>query len=120
MARRKTIGTTPDGHYVVIDGRRWRATNPNLPEEERKLLVSELMRARGDVGRALKAKDEAARGVMGRPLLVYARPCAAAGTAGPTKNDKALGVPLGGPSALWSETSARRRPCSGRASRGLA
>lgn len=58
--RRKTIERTPDGHHVVIDGRRWRATNPNLPEDERKRLVSELMRARGAVGRALRAKDEAA------------------------------------------------------------
>ena len=56
----KTIEPTPDGHYVVIDGRRWRATNPNLPEEERARLVSALMRARGDVGRALRAKDQAA------------------------------------------------------------
>ena len=57
MPRPRTIETTPDGRYVVIDGRRWRATNPNLPEAERQKLVSELMRARGDVGRALKQKD---------------------------------------------------------------
>ena len=56
---------TPDGHYVVIDGRRWRATNPHLPEPERKRLVVELMAARRAVGAALKAHDpdaeEAAR-----------------------------------------------------------
>ena len=23
--------TTDDGHYVVIDGRRWRATDPAIP-----------------------------------------------------------------------------------------
>ena len=50
---------TPDGRYVLIDGRRWRATNPHLPEETRKALVADLMRARRDVGRALKTKDEA-------------------------------------------------------------
>ena len=60
MKRRKTIERTADGHHVIIDGRRWRATNPNLPEEERARLVSELMRARGDVGRALRAKDKTA------------------------------------------------------------
>ena len=60
MAQRKPIERTPDGRYVVIDGRRWRATNANLPEDERTRLVSELMRARGDVGRALKAKDATA------------------------------------------------------------
>ena len=58
--RRKVIEKSADGHHVVIDGRRWRATNPNLPEDERKRLVSELMKARGDVGRALKAKDSPA------------------------------------------------------------
>ena len=60
MAQRNPIERTPDGRYVVIDGRRWRATNPNLPEVERNRLVSDLMRARGDVGRALKAKDATA------------------------------------------------------------
>ena len=60
MAQRKPIERTPDGRYVVIDRRRWRATNANLPEDERKRLVSELMRARGDVGRALKAEDATA------------------------------------------------------------
>lgn len=41
---------TPDGHYVIVDGRRWRATDPTLPEETRKELVSELMAARRAVG----------------------------------------------------------------------
>ncbi|CAA9462315.1 MAG: hypothetical protein AVDCRST_MAG38-227 [uncultured Solirubrobacteraceae bacterium] len=48
---------TPDGHYVVIDGRRWRATDPSLPEERRQELVSELMSARRAVGAARRAGD---------------------------------------------------------------
>ena len=55
---KKTVEPTPDGHHVVIDGRKWRVTNPNLPEEERQKLVNELMSARRAVGAALKAKDE--------------------------------------------------------------
>ena len=51
---------TPDGHYVIIDGRRWRATNPNLPEAERERLVHELMDARRAVGAAKRAKNPAA------------------------------------------------------------
>ena len=43
---------TPDGHYVIIDGRRWRATDPSIPEERRKELVAELMSARRAVGAA--------------------------------------------------------------------
>ena len=46
------------GRYVLIDGRRWRATDPSLPEDERRRLVSELMKARRDVGSALRADDE--------------------------------------------------------------
>lgn len=38
--------TTPDGRYIVVRGRLWRTTNPHLPEDERKRLVSELMSAR--------------------------------------------------------------------------
>lgn len=58
MEMRKRVVPTPDGHHVVIDGRKWRATNPNLPEDERKRLVVELMQARRDVAKALRGKDE--------------------------------------------------------------
>lgn len=51
---------TPDGRYVVIDGRRWRATDPDLPEDVAARLRSQLMSARRAVGAALKAQDPAA------------------------------------------------------------
>jgi hypothetical protein len=57
---KKQIEKTPDGHHIIIDGQKWRATNPNLPEEQRQELVNELMKARRDVGAALKADDKAA------------------------------------------------------------
>ena len=59
-AGKKRVEKVDGGRYVLIDGRRWRATDPSLPEAERVRLVSELMRARRDVGRALRAGDEAA------------------------------------------------------------
>ena len=37
---------TPDKRYIVIDGVLWRATRPDLPEEERQQLVNALMAAR--------------------------------------------------------------------------
>lgn len=37
---------TPDGRYVVVDGRRWRASDPAIPHKLRQELVNELMRAR--------------------------------------------------------------------------
>ena len=47
----------PDGHHVVIDGRTWRATDPELPEEVAAQLRKQLMAARRAVGVALRAKD---------------------------------------------------------------
>ena len=37
---------TPDGRYLVIEGRRWRASDPAIPETLRVELVAELMAAR--------------------------------------------------------------------------
>lgn len=58
---------TPDGRYVVIDGRRWRATDPLIPEDVAALLRKELMSARRAVGAALRAGDrEAERAARSR------------------------------------------------------
>jgi hypothetical protein len=51
---------TPDGHYLIIDGRRWRASDPGLPEERREELVNELMDARRAVGAAKRVGDAGA------------------------------------------------------------
>ena len=51
---------TPDGRHVVIDGRRWRATDPDIPEDVAAQLRKVLMSARRDVGAALRAEDAAA------------------------------------------------------------
>lgn len=50
---------TPDGRYIVVRGRLWRTTNPNLPEEIRARLVGELMDARRAVKAANRAGDAA-------------------------------------------------------------
>ena len=49
---------TEDGHYVVIKGRRWRATDPAIPEDVAAELRKALMAARRDVGRALRAGED--------------------------------------------------------------
>jgi uncharacterized protein len=54
---------TPDGRYVVIDGRRWRATDPAIPEDVAAVLRRELMGARRAVGAALRAGDRQAERV---------------------------------------------------------
>jgi hypothetical protein len=53
---------TPDGHHVIIDGRRWRATDPLIPEDVAARLRSHLMAARRAVGAARRAHDEQAEG----------------------------------------------------------
>ncbi len=56
--------TTPDGRYFVVKGQLWRCSNPALDEDERQLLVNELMDARRAVkaakaAKAAKASDDA-------------------------------------------------------------
>jgi hypothetical protein len=48
---------TADGRYVVVDGRRWRASDPGVPDSLRKELIAELMAARRDV----RSEPETAR-----------------------------------------------------------
>jgi hypothetical protein len=48
---------TDDGHHIIVGGRRWRATDPAIPEPFRQELVDELMSAR----RAVKSAEPDAR-----------------------------------------------------------
>ncbi|WP_228122597.1 hypothetical protein [Saccharothrix syringae] len=57
---------TPDGRYVVVNGRRWRATDPRLPEEVAARLRRALMAARRDVGAALRSGDAEAEAAARR------------------------------------------------------
>jgi uncharacterized protein len=54
------VEPTPDGHYVIIKGRQWRATDPEIPQEAAEVLRRELSSARRAVGVALRAADAAA------------------------------------------------------------
>ena len=51
---------TPDGRYIVIDGRRWRATDPDIPEARRDELTRALMAWRREVRRTRGTEQEAA------------------------------------------------------------
>lgn len=48
---------TPDGRYLIVRGRLWRAANPHLPADTRATLVRQLMQARRAVKTALQADD---------------------------------------------------------------
>ncbi|MBB5433887.1 hypothetical protein [Nocardiopsis composta] len=51
---------TEDGRHIVAAGRRWRASDPLLPEDARRRLVSHLMSARRAVAAARRTADPAA------------------------------------------------------------
>lgn len=51
---------TEDERWIVIDGRRWRATDPLIPEDVAAELRKALMSARRAVGAALRAGDPVA------------------------------------------------------------
>lgn len=48
---------TPDGRYLVVRGRLWRASNPGLGPQARQREVDRLMAARRAVRAALQAGD---------------------------------------------------------------
>lgn len=51
---------TSDKHYVVLKGRRWRATDPAVPSDVSARLRVHLMAARREVGVARRAQDKEA------------------------------------------------------------
>lgn len=57
MPNEKTAEVTPDGRFLIIKGRKWRASDPAIPPKLRQELVDELMAAR----RAVKAREDDAR-----------------------------------------------------------
>lgn len=57
MNEKSVPDETPDGRYIIVRGRLWRKSNPNLPEDERQRLVNELMAARRAVKEAAGDKE---------------------------------------------------------------
>lgn len=48
---------TPDGRYIIVRDRLWRAADPNLTAETRAELIAALMQARREVKAAQRASD---------------------------------------------------------------
>lgn len=53
------VERTPDGRYIVTGGRRWRATDPEIPEARRDELQRILMAWRREVKRTRGTDQEA-------------------------------------------------------------
>jgi hypothetical protein len=60
FASRDFPAITDDGHYLVIDGRKWRATDPSIPEDRRDELIRVLMAWRRKVRNAKGTPEESA------------------------------------------------------------
>ena len=60
MASRRDVRHTDDGRWLVVDGRRWRAADPELPEDVRTRLLHHLGVARSAVRTAVRAGDAGA------------------------------------------------------------
>jgi hypothetical protein len=56
----RDVGRTEDGRWIVVDGRRWRAADPDLPEDVRARLLHHLGVARSAVRTSGRAGDPAA------------------------------------------------------------
>ena len=61
------VERTADGRHIVVDGRRWRATDPSIPETLRQELVNELMAARRIQDRPRTQDAKVALGERGEP-----------------------------------------------------
>ena len=57
MTSRRDVQRTDDGRWLVVDGRRWRASDPELPDDVRERLLHHLGAARSAVGAAVRAGD---------------------------------------------------------------
>ena len=66
---------TDDGHYVLINGRRWRATDPAIPDERRDELTRILMAWRREVRRTkgTAGESEARAGVQAAKVALGER-----------------------------------------------
>ncbi|WP_290060310.1 hypothetical protein [Amycolatopsis solani] len=58
---------TPDGRYIVVNGRRWRATDPEIPADVRDRLQKHLMAARRVQDRERTQLAKVALGERGEP-----------------------------------------------------
>jgi hypothetical protein len=67
------VERTEDGRYIVVAGRRWRASDPSIPENLRAELVRALMhgrrqvRSHGDAARVMVHDAKVALGERGEP-----------------------------------------------------
>lgn len=52
---------TPDGRYFIVRGQLWRRANPDLPADQKDMLIHALMDARRAIAAANRSGDESGR-----------------------------------------------------------
>jgi len=65
---RREVERTDDGRWIVVDGRRWRAQDPQLPDDVRERLLHHLGVGRSGV-RAAQGDDDAVAAARARVQL---------------------------------------------------
>jgi hypothetical protein len=60
VSPRRDVERTDDGRWLVVDGRRWRAADPALPDDVRARLLHHLGTARSAVRTAVRVRDAGA------------------------------------------------------------
>jgi hypothetical protein len=60
MGQGNALLTTPDGRYIVVRGRLWRAANPRLSEEFAREQTRRLMDARRQLRRGVSSDEQRA------------------------------------------------------------
>ena len=77
--------TTPDGRYIVVQGRLWRAANPTLSAERKVRYMRELLNGRRELRTAKVTGEEAAITLPRSPRPTWANAARCGGrTARPT------------------------------------
>lgn len=64
----REVERTPDGRWIVVDGRRWRAQDPQLPDDVRERLLHHLGVGRSGV-RTAHGDDDAVAAARARVQL---------------------------------------------------
>ena len=89
--------STDDGRYLVIDGRRWRATDPAIPEGRRQELTTVLMAWRREVKRCKGTDGERAPGPGSTPPRSPSASGGRPGGSSPTTSAGCAGRPTSRP-----------------------
>ncbi|KAK4466960.1 hypothetical protein QBC42DRAFT_258414 [Cladorrhinum samala] len=84
---------TPGGHYIIVNGRKWRAKDPNIPDEALRELKHYLAKGRSGVRKRNQEKDDTEKINLARRTTALAK----------------LGLGERGKPEWWNDTDENRK-----------